>query len=128
MKNLMMFLALSLSLIASTNLSAQISVEEYKYNGTIGNIPIELTFQVPSRFYNYIIGKYSYKSVGETIWFRGEDGVFEGAIKLTESVDGKDTGFFVFNNFNGLDFPGKIVGKWYSMDRSRSYNVTLYKE
>jgi hypothetical protein len=128
MKNLMMFLVLSLSLIASTNLSAQISVEEYNYSGTIGNIPIDLTFQVPSRFYNYIIGKYSYKSVGETIWFRGEDGVFEGAIKLTESVDDKNTGFFVFNNLNGFDFPWKIVGKWYTMDRSRSYDVTLYKE
>ncbi len=128
MKNLIIFLALSLSFIASTNLSAQINVEEYKYSGTIGNIPIELAFQVPSRMYNFIMGKYSYKSVGEDIWFRGEDGVFEGAIKLTESVDGKDTGYFVFNNLNGMDFPRKIVGKWYTMDRSRSYDVTLYKE
>jgi len=127
MKNLIMLLALSLSLVVSTNLSAQINVEEYKYGGTIGNIQIDLTFQVPSRFYNYIFGKYSYKSVGEDIWFRGEDGVFEGAIKLTESVDDKNTGYFVFNNLNGIDFPRKIVGKWYTMDRSRSYDVTLYK-
>jgi hypothetical protein len=128
MKNLILFLALSLSLIASTNLSAQISTEEHRYSGNIGTLPIELTFHVPSRMYNFISGTYFYKSVRQDIWFRGEHGVFEGAIKLTESVDGKDTGFFVFNNFNGLDFPGKIVGKWYSMDRSRSYNVTLYKE
>jgi hypothetical protein len=128
MKNLFMFLALSFSLIASTNLSAQISTQEHRYNGNIGTMPIKLTFHVPSRMYNFISGTYFYKSVRQDIWFRGEHGVFEGAIKLTESVDGKDTGYFVFNNFNGMDFPRKIVGKWYTMDRSRSYDVTLYKE
>jgi hypothetical protein len=128
MKNLIIFLALSLSFIASTSLSAQINVEEYKYSGTIGNIPIELTFHVPSSLYNFISGTYFYKSVRQDIWFRGEHGVFEGAIKLTESVDGKDSGYFVFNNLNGMDFPRKIVGKWYTMNRSRSYDVTLYKE
>lgn len=123
-----MFLAICLAATMSTNLSAQISIEEHKYSGTIGNIPIELTFHVPSRMYNFISGTYLYKSVRQDIWFRGEHGVFEGAIKLTESVDGKDTGFFVFNNLNGMNFPRKIVGKWYTMDRSRSYDVTLYKE
>jgi hypothetical protein len=128
MKNLFICLAICLAAIMSTNLSAQISTEEHKYSGNIGTIPIELTFHVPSRMYNFISGTYFYKSVRQDIWFRGEHGVFEGAIKLTESVDGKDTGFFVFNNLDGMNFPRKIVGKWYTMDRRRSYDVTLYKE
>lgn len=128
MKKLFICLAICLATIMATNLSAQISTVEHRYSGSIGNIPIELTFHVPSRMYNFISGTYFYKSVRQDIWFRGEHGVFEGAIKLTESVDGKDTGYFVFNNLNGIDFPRKIVGKWYTMDRSRSYDVTLYKE
>jgi len=114
------------SIFISKNINAQTLYSKVKYTGSIGSNPIVLNFLVPDHFYNYIQGNYYYTKYKKKIEFRGEDEVFQGEIKLTESVKGKNTGYFLFDNLDGIDFPKKLIGKWYTMDRIKSYDVILY--
>lgn len=99
---------------------------DYEFTGTIGNNSIELTFQEFATNYNWLSGYYSYTKYNKTIEFAGEEGVFDGQILLKETVNGQNTGYFIFNN---LDYSqNKIVGKWYNMDGSVSYDVVLNKK
>jgi len=128
MRKIVLTFTICIGIFISTKISAQTQYEEFSYNGMIGSSPIVLTFFVPNNFYNYIQGSYYYTKYNSIIEFRGEEGVFEGAIKLTESVNGKKTGYFVFNNIDGIEWPRKIVGKWYNIYGSKSYDVTLSKK
>lgn len=99
---------------------------DYNFTGTIGNNSIQLTFQEFATNYNWLSGYYSYTKYNKTIEFAGEEGVFDGQILLKETVNGQNTGYFIFNN---LDYSqNKIVGKWYNMDGSVSYDVVLNKK
>ena len=100
MRKIVLTFTICIGIFISTKISAQTQYEEFSYNGMIGSSPIVLTFFVPNNFYNYIEGSYFYTKYNRIIEFRGEEGVFEGAIKLTESVNGKKTGYFVFNMAN----------------------------
>ena len=116
---------LVLTVILSSKLLAQTQYVEYKFQGTINNNPIVITFLEPDHFFNYFQGNYFYTKYNKKIEFRGEDGVFDGHVKLTESVNGINTGYFIFEN---LDYSkNKVVGKWYSMDGKKSYDVILTK-
>jgi hypothetical protein len=125
MKKTFAIISIYLCIFISKNISAQIIIDEVKYNGKIGSSPIILTFLVPDHFYNYIHGNYYYTKYKKEIEFQGEDGVFEGSIKLLESFNGKNTGYFIFDNIDGIEFPKKIVGKWYNVDGSKSFDVAL---
>jgi len=59
----------------------------------IGSCPIVFAFFVPAYFYNNIQCNYYYKKYNRIIEFRGAEGVFEGAFKLTKSFNEK-TGYF----------------------------------
>jgi hypothetical protein len=123
---IILILLLLTSIFISKNINAQTLYSKVKYSGSIGSNPIVLNFLVPDHFYNYIQGNYYYTKYKKKIEFRGEDEVFQGEIKLTESVKGKNTGYFLFDNLDGIDFPKKLIGKWYTMDRKKSYDVILY--
>ena len=123
---IILILLLLTGLFISKNINAQTLYSKVKYSGSIGSNPIVLNFLVPDHFYNYIQGNYYYTKYKKKIEFRGEDEVFQGEIKLTESVKGKNTGYFLFDNLDGIDFPKKLIGKWYTMDRKKSYDVILY--
>ena len=99
-----------------------IQVELYPFKGTIGSNEIVLTFEVPNKFWNNYEGTYYYTKYNKTIEFSGS---IEDNAKLIESVDGKETGYFVFNNLDV--FAEKIIGKWYSVDEKKSYDVVLTK-
>jgi hypothetical protein len=115
-----------LAIFISNTVTAQTQYAEYEYTGKIGNNAINLIFLEPDHFYNHLQGVYSYTKYNKRIEFNGEDGEFEGKVKLIESVNGKNTGYFVFND---LDYTkNKIIGKWYSMDGSKSFDVILYKK
>jgi len=125
MKKSLIFVILCLGIFLSTKIYAQTQFTEYKFQGTINNNPIIITFLEPDHFYNYFQGNYYYTKYKKKIEFRGVDGVFDGHVKLTESVNGKNTGYFIFEN---LDYSkNKVVGKWYSMDGEKSYDVILTK-
>jgi len=109
----------------SKNTLAQTLSIEYKYTGTVGNNSVEVVFIELDKWYNHLQGYYFYTKYNKKIEFRGEDGVFEGMVKLTESVNGKNTGYFVFYD---LDYSKrKLTGKWYTMDGRKSYTVVLTK-
>jgi len=125
MKKTLTLLAICLSIFISKNLSAQTRSVEYEYTGTIGNNSVKVTFLELEQMYNWLQGYFLYTKYNKKIEFRGEEGVFDGKEKLTESVDGKNTGYFIFYD---LDYSKtKITGKWYTMDGSKSYDVVLNK-
>lgn len=128
MNKLLFLVTFLFVLLSVNNTSAQTQFDQIKYVGTIGNNPVVLKFIVPDHFYNYIQGYYYYTKYKKEIEFRGKDEVFQGEIKLTEKVNGKSTGYFIFNNLDGIDFPGKLNGKWYTMDRKKSFDVLLRKQ
>ena len=124
MNKIILFIGICIAI--SKYASSQTQFVEYKFTGTIGNNQIAMTFLEPDHFYNYLQGYYSYTKYKKDIEFQGEDGVFDGEEKLIESSNGKNTGYFIFYN---LDYSkSKIIGKWYTMDGSKSYTVTLMKK
>jgi hypothetical protein len=126
MKKTITLLVICISIFFSKNLLAQTRFVEYKFTGAIGNNLITLTFVEPDHFYNYLQGYYYYTKYKKKIEFSGEEGVFDGQVKLTETANGKNTGYFVFNN---LDYSkNKIVGKWYTIDGRKSFDVVLNKK
>jgi hypothetical protein len=125
MKKLIAVFVLLCNLFTSTEMLSQSPVVEYKFSGTIGTSAIELTFVEPANWYNYIQGYYVYTKYKSKIEFKGDEGVFDGKVILTEYTEGKETGYFVFFD---LDYTkAKIEGKWYTMDGSKVFDVTLNK-
>jgi len=127
MKKKTILVFLSMLFFFSTKISAQTLYTSYIFNGSIGNNPIILTFLVPDHFYNYDQGSYYYTKNKRKIEFRGQDMAEigeDGIQKLTESVNGKNTGYFVFNNLDVLESK-KIEGKWFTMDGKTVYPVVL---
>ena len=125
-KNKIILILLFLTgLFISKNINAQTHYSSVKYTGSIGSNSIVLNFIIPDHFYNYIQGNYYYTKYKKEIEFKGEEEVFQGEIKLIESVNDKNTGYFIFNNLDGIDFPKNLIGKWYTMDRKNSYDVIL---
>ncbi len=104
---------------------AQTRFTEYKFEGAIANSPIVLIFEEPDHFFNNIQGSYYYTKFKKKISFSGPEGQFDGRLKLIESVDDKNTGYFIFEN---LDYTkDKVVGKWFTMDGKKSFDVILNK-
>ena len=113
--------------LLSTKLSAQTLYAAYIFNGSIGKNSIVLTFIVPDHFYNYDQGSYYYTKNKQKIEFRGQDMAeinADGVQKLTETVNGINTGYFIFNNLDVIESK-KIVGKWFTMDGKTVYPVVL---
>lgn len=125
MKKTLTILLLCIAFFTSKNLSAQRQFVEYKFAGTIGKSPVVLSFIEPDHFYNFIEGNYRFIKYGKSFKFKGEDGVFDGTVKLTTFYNGKKTGYFIFEN---LDYSKKrIRGKWYNKSGSKSFDVVLKK-
>ena len=60
MKKSLIFVILCLGIFLSTKIYAQTQFTEYKFQGTINNNPIIITFLEPDHFYNYFQGNYYY--------------------------------------------------------------------
>jgi hypothetical protein len=123
MKKVFTLLLISQTFFVSIKVSSQTLYEEYKYTGTINGNPIVLTFLVPDHFYNNLQGTYYYTKYNKEIEFKGDESDFAGRVSLTESIDGKETGKFIFIDLNYDE--SKIVGNWYSPEREKLYDVVL---
>ena len=125
MKKALTIMTIFLSIFFIKNVTAQTIYTDYNFVGTIGPTSVKLTFQEPDHFYNYYQGYY-YNGAKQKYEFKGEEGVFEGKITLTESIDGQDVGYLVFED---LDYSKpKIVGKWFNYNFSKTYDIILYKK
>lgn len=67
----------------------------------------------------FVIGEYYYTSKKTKIDLCSDD-----EIRIKEEVDGKKTGFFVIKEWN-KKIGQSVYGTWFTMDRKRSYPVTL---
>jgi hypothetical protein len=95
--------------------------DETKFKGTIGDYDIVMTLAVPYGGATpcFTIGKYYYASKKKDIDLCSEDDE-----KITERVDGKETGYFILKDWN-KKIGQTIVGSWHTMDGKKSYPVTL---
>lgn len=110
---------------------AQNFTQTYTYHGKIGESPIVLKFYIPINWYNFDSGEYYYVKYKKPISFKGSEPVTgkEKVQRLYEAVNGKRTGYFIFDspNYFLMDVVGnpRLTGKWYSMDGSKVYRVVL---
>ena len=124
------FLLLFAIAIYSSSIGQSMS-EKSSFKGTIGDQPIHLNFYLPENWYNFDSGDYYYDKFKKTIILQGSEQVTgdEKIQKIYEMVDGKKTGYFIFDSpdyfLAGLFDQTTITGKWYSMDGSTSHKVTL---
>jgi hypothetical protein len=124
------FLLLFAIAIHSISIGQSMS-EKSSFNGTIGDQPIHLNFYLPENWYNFDSGDYYYDKFKKTIILQGSEQVTgdEKIQKIYEMVDGKKTGYFIFDSpdyfLAGLFDQTTITGKWYSMDGATSHKVTL---
>jgi hypothetical protein len=125
------FVFIILALVCLTNMQGQSMSEKSSFKGTIGDQPIHLNFYLPENWYNFDSGDYYYDKFKKTIILQGSEQVTgdEKIQKIYEMVDGKKTGYFIFDSpdyfLGGLFDQTTITGKWYSMDGSTSHKVTL---
>ena len=130
MKKIIFIILASLCL---TNMQGQSMSEMYSFKGTLGDQPIHLNFYLPENWYNFDTGDYYYDKFKKTIMLQGSEQVTgdEKFQKIYEMVDGKQTGYFIFDSSDyflaGLFDQTTITGKWYSMDGATSHKVTLTK-
>ena len=137
MKKVLATLILFLTVFLSNRLSAQVTFETYKYSGTIGGNAVFMTFYANECAGCSVNGDYYYIKYNKKIEFRST----YNSLKIIESVNGKDTGYFIFKgNYQAgkynpdadggpaaYDFPDKLIGKWYTMNGTKSYDVVLKK-
>jgi len=130
MKKISVLLICCMTLCLFSKVSGQTLYTSYIFKGTIGTNPIVLTFLIPDHFYNYDQGTYYYTKQKKKIKFRGPDiskiGA-NGVQKMTETVNGKKTGYFLFTNLDVMKAK-TIAGNWYTMDGKTSYPVVLNLE
>ncbi len=101
--------------------SQTIWMSETKLKGTIGKYEIVITLAVPNGGATpcFTIGKYFYVSKKKEIDLcSGDDG------KIIESVDGKESGYFIINKWD-KKIGQTVVGSWHTMDGRKSYPVNL---
>lgn len=92
------------------------------YQGTIGTYGIKMTLAIPygGATSCFIIGEYYYTSQNKTINLCSPDGK-----KIIETVNGKETGYFIFDEDWNKKVGEKLSGTWYSSDGKTSYSVSL---
>lgn len=96
--------------------------QKITYKGKIGKFPIIMELMQDGN----LAGDYFYLSQNKKINLYTDDSVYtKGKIILYEKVNGVKTGFFVFQELN-LE-SDSLKGKWFSMDGSKIYVVTLYR-
>ena len=113
---------LAVFLLGNAFASAQtIWTSETKMRGTIGGYEIVMTLAIPNGGAStcFTIGKYYYVSQRRNIDLCSNDDQ-----RIIERVDGKATGYFVIAYWNKA-IGQTVTGRWYSMDRRKSYPVTL---
>jgi len=109
------------SILCFTISYSQKAYEMETYKGSIGKYKIIMEIVGDE----YFSGSYFYLSKNKKIHFSSEKAVCNGKVILYEKVNNIKTGFFVFKN---IDFEKKtLIGKWYSINRFRSYDVILNK-
>jgi len=128
---------ITLIIIFATVTFSKLYSQVYEYNGTIDTSKIHLTFEVPSRSYNFDSGEYYYmNNKKEKIYFKGEMGEEnnEKVNKLytyTSNNSEAKSGYFVFDfskDYGYLETDKPIItGKWYSMDGKKESAVVLQK-
>jgi hypothetical protein len=101
--------------------SQTIWMSETKLKGTIGKYEIVITLAVPYGGASpcFTIGKYFYVSKKKEIDLCSEDDE-----KIIESVDGKESGYFIINKWD-KKIGQTVVGSWHTMDGRKSYPVNL---
>lgn len=119
MKNFILFVVVVL-IIGSAH-SQTIWTSETNLKGTIGKYEIVMTLAVPYGGATpcFTIGQYYYSSKKKYIDLCSEDD-----LKIVERVDGKETGYFIINDWD-KKVGQTVTGTWYTMDHSKSYPVTL---
>ena len=101
--------------------SQTIWMSETKLKGTIGKYEIVITLAVPYGGASscFTIGKYFYVSKKKEIDLCSGDDE-----KIIESVDGKESGYFIINKWD-KKIGQTVVGSWHTMDGRKSYPVNL---
>ena len=101
--------------------SQTIWMSENKLKGTIGKYEIVITLAVPYGGASscFTIGKYFYVSKKKEIDLCSGDDE-----KIIESVDGKESGYFIINKWD-KKIGQTVVGSWHTMDGRKSYPVNL---
>ncbi len=119
MKKLLLVILLMLTFSYAN--SQTIWMNETKLRGTIGKYEIAITLAVPYGGGSscFVIGEYYYFSSKKKIYLCAEDNR-----RIIETVNGKETGYFILNEWD-KKVGQKVVGSWYTMDRSKSYPVNL---
>ena len=134
MKKVLATLILFLTIFLSNRLSAQVTFETYKYSGIIGGTTVVMTFYANECAGCRVTGDYYYTKYNKKIELQSEN-----EVKIIESVNGKNTGYFIFKGatqagtYNpdadggpaAYEFPDKLIGKWYTMDGTKFYDVIL---
>jgi hypothetical protein len=119
-------LLLLVSLASSMAESQTIWTNETKLKGFIGKSEVVMKLGVPygGASQCFTIGEYYYVKMKKNIFLCSTNNDL-GVEQIIETVNGKETGYFIFDD-NWDKQPGqKVMGTWYTMDGRKSYNVAL---
>jgi len=92
------------------------------FSGFVGKYEIRMKLAIPygGATSCFTIGKYYYtNSKGKILLCSSDD------VKIVESVNGKETGYFILDADWNKKVGQTISGKWYSLSKSVSYPVVL---
>jgi hypothetical protein len=92
------------------------------FSGFVGKYEIRMKLAIPygGATSCFTIGEYYYTNSKGKIFLCSSDDV-----KIVESVNGKETGYFILDADWNKKVGQTISGKWYSLSKSVSYPVVL---
>lgn len=120
MKKLFLFLFL---LVCISGIRAQtIWTSQTTFSGFVGKYEIRMKLAIPygGATTCFTIGEYYYTNSKGKIFLCSSDDV-----KIVESVNGKETGYFILDSDWNKKVGQTISGKWYSLLKNVPYPVVL---
>jgi hypothetical protein len=120
MKKLLLFFMLQLAMGAIH--SQTIWTSQTTFSGFVGKYEIRMKLAIPygGATSCFTIGEYYYTNSKGKIFLCSSDDV-----KIVESVNGKETGYFILDSDWNKKVGQTISGKWYSLSKKVSYPVVL---
>jgi hypothetical protein len=120
MKKLLLFFMLQFAFGAIH--SQTIWTNQTTFSGFVGKYEIRMKLAIPygGATSCFTIGEYYYTNSKGKIFLCSSDDV-----KIVESVNGKETGYFILDSDWNKKVGQTISGKWYSLSKRVSYPVVL---
>jgi len=102
--------------------SQTIWTSQTTFSGFVGKYEIRMKLAIPygGATSCFTIGEYFYTNSKGKIFLCSSDDV-----KIVESVNGKETGYFILDSDWNKKVGQTISGKWYSLSKKVSYPVVL---